>query len=75
MGDLIFADDKKMIGVIAQIILNYSTFEVKLPLSVIKLQKLVLRDFSLLHPIKVYEALDPEAFQEEEDTLQRLAYY
>ena len=39
MGDLIFADDKKMIGVIAQIILNYSTFEVKLPLSVIKLQK------------------------------------
>jgi len=63
MGDLIFADDKKMIGVIAQIILNYSTFEVKLPLSVIKLQKRVLRDFSLLHPIKVQEALDPEAFQ------------
>jgi hypothetical protein len=75
MGDLIFADDKKMIGVIAQIILNYSTFEVKLPLSVIKLQKRVLRDFSLLHPIKVHEALDPEAFQEEEDSLQRLAYY
>jgi hypothetical protein len=31
----------------------------------------VLRDFSLLHPIKVMEALDPEAFEKEEVILEQ----
>ena len=50
---------------------TYSQFDVKLPQSVIKLQKHVLRDFSLLHPLKVMEALDPEAFDKEEIELQK----
>lgn len=63
INDILQADEKKIIGVIAQIILNYSTFDVKLPESVIKLQRRVLRDFSLLHPVKVTEALDQDAFE------------
>jgi hypothetical protein len=76
LGDLgVATDDKKKIGILAQVILNYATFEVQLPASVLKLQRRTLRDFSLLHPIKVQEALDPEAFQEEEDELSRQLYF
>jgi hypothetical protein len=44
---------------------------VQLPRAVQKAHKLVLRDFSLLFPIKVMEALDPEAFEREEAELER----
>ena len=37
-----------------------------------KSHKLVLRDFSLLFPLKVMEALDPEAFEKEEAELERI---
>ena len=52
---------------------TYAHFDVNLPISVIKLQKLVLRDFSLLHPIKVMEALDPAGFEKEEIILEQKA--
>jgi hypothetical protein len=45
---------------------------VQLPRAVQKAHKLVLRDFSLLFPIKVMEALDPEAFEKEEAELERV---
>ena len=72
LGDFIFADKKKIIGVTAQIIQTYTQFDVLLPRSVQKSHKLVLRDFSLLFPLKVMEALDPEAFEKEEAELERI---
>ena len=66
MGDLIFAEQDHMISATAQMVSTYSQFDVKLPQSVLKLQSYVLRDFSLLHPIKTMEALDPDAFEKEE---------
>lgn len=36
-GEFLINDDKKIIGMLAQIILNYATFDVKLPASVVKL--------------------------------------
>ena len=33
---------------------------------------MVLRDFSLLFPVKVMEALDPEAFEKEEAELEKI---
>lgn len=38
----------------------------------LKAHKQVLRDFSLLFPVKVMEALDPEAFEKEEAELERI---
>ena len=74
IGDFVYANQRKIIGVTAQIIQMYSQFDVKLPRTVLKAQRLVLRDFSLLFPIKVMEALDPEAFEKEEAELERLMY-
>ena len=74
LGDFVYANKRKIIGVTAQIIQTYAQFDVKLPRSVLKAHRLVLRDFSLLFPIKVMEALDPEAFEKEEAELARAVH-
>jgi len=51
--------------------LIYATHDIKLPPEILKQQKLVLRDFSLLHPIKIMEALDEEHFEREENAMIR----
>jgi hypothetical protein len=71
LADFNFSKDQNAIGKTAQMMLIYATHDIKLPPAILKQQKLVLRDFSLLHPIKIMEALDEEHFEREENAMNR----
>jgi len=66
LGDFQFLDRSKIISETAQLIQNYTQLDIQLPRHVKKEHFKILRDFSLLHPTKLHEALDPLAFELEE---------
>lgn len=67
LGDFQFADKNKIIGTTAQIMQNYFVHEVNLPHAVLRAQRKVLRDFCLMHPLRIMKAIvDNEEFEKEE---------
>ena len=66
LGDFKYVDRENIIGATASMIQTYTTIDTELPRQVQKEHAKILKDFSLLHPIKLLEALDPRVFELEE---------